>query len=184
MAFAVPLPTQGLKAACDAVLVRFRPLRPRLIKTQREHFSDGRTRPVLNPTCNEFLPWISFVTVRLLGRGLLDKLGCFQPPEEASIKVGFGFRPELIAIARETVDIDRATRNRPETPTTRFVSKISGMIDCACEYTLAWRFDRAFPVGRPETIRGAAHEGLDTADFEAVERIEFGELDDPYATRL
>jgi len=93
-------------------------------------------------------------------------------------------RPKLIAITRQTIDIDRATRNRPEAGASGIVTKITGMIHSSGKHALAWRFHQALAIRWPEPIRRAAHECFDPAHFRPTERIEFGKLDDPHTARL
>jgi hypothetical protein len=84
------------------------------------------------------------------------------------VKPGFGFRPELIAITTEAVDLNRATDYGPKSACAGFVPQISRVIYGAGKNALPRRFDEALAVWRPEAIGGPAHERFDSAHFGAA----------------
>jgi hypothetical protein len=128
-------------------------------------FSSGA---VFNPGSNQFFPRVGFEAIRLFLRGCRDECSRFQPPDAALVKPGFGFRPELIAVAAEAVDLDRATDYGPKSACTGFVPQISRVIYGAGKNALPRRFDEALAVWRPEAIGGPAHERFDSAHFGAA----------------
>jgi hypothetical protein len=85
----------------------------------------------------------------------------------------------LVPVASEAINVDSTASYRPKAPTTAVVTQVTGMVHTAGENALARAFDQAFAVGWSEPIGGPAHEGFNTANFRAAERIEFRQLNDP-----
>ncbi len=139
MAFAKALPAERAKAARHPVFIRLRPLRLWLVETARKYLRNGDTRPVFTPPSHYFLPRISIKPVCLFLRGGYRQFASFQPPNGAHIKSRFGFRPKLIAVTCQALDIDRATSNRPEAAPPGIISEIAGMIHRAGKNALACR---------------------------------------------
>jgi hypothetical protein len=68
----------------------------------------------------------------------LHQIEGVEPPDRTRFESYFGFRPQLVAVTGQSIDVDLTTRHRPETAPSGFVAKIAAVIDSAGEHALAW----------------------------------------------
>lgn len=71
---------------------------------ERFRYAGKFHRAVFNPGRDQFFQNIGFEAIRLFLRRRCDERSRFQPPNATLVKPGFGFRPELIAVAAEVID--------------------------------------------------------------------------------
>ena len=116
--------------------------------------------------------------------GGLDEPRSVEPPDRAGAESGDGLGPELVAVARERVEVDRAAADRPEAAVAGLVAQVGLGVDGAGEHTLARHLDGVAAIGRPEAVGGAGQERLDPRDLGPADGVELGDLDDPDALHV
>jgi len=116
------------------------PLCPRLVEAFLQDLRNCCGLLTLEPRSNHLLPWITFVACLLLIAGQLYQVWRFEQPDAAGFESDFGFRPQLVTIAGESMYVDPTTHYRPETPPSGFVTQVGAVVDGAGEHALTWRF--------------------------------------------
>jgi hypothetical protein len=114
---------------------------PAVCRGNEKATRDRNASTAFNPAGNDFFPGICFVTIRLFHCSDVDEFCCLQPPNAATLKPGFRFRPQLVPVTSQEIDVNSTTSYRPEAPTTAVVTQVTGMIHTAGENALARRFD-------------------------------------------
>src|ERR1019366_5420340 len=146
MARLIPCESQRLQTAGNTDLVRLGPFILRLPDAVVQHVGYGYrfevrserhqpfTRAVksrrwgLHPLRDQFIPWITFIAVGLLLLGHAVQLDGIEPPGGARAVTISGFGPQLVALARQFVNPNAGTRDRPEPPAPRLISQIIRMV--------------------------------------------------------
>src|SRR5713226_65830 len=153
----MPLPSQGLQATRDAVLILLGPIFFRLFKAALENLLDGDVFPATDPLLDYGLPGVSVVT-RLLfcGRDCVQ-LWRIKPSFLTCSEPLARFSPQVITITPEVSDVDDSALHRPESPPARFVLQVRIVVHSAGKDALPRRFNHAAAVGWSDSVNLARH---------------------------
>jgi hypothetical protein len=172
------------KASGGTNLVGLGPLRLRLVDAFLQDLRNRCALFTLQPRSNHLLPRITIVAGLLLIAGHLYQVCGVKPPDAARFESDFGFRPQLVTVAGESMYVDPTAGDRPETPPSSFVTQVGAVVDGTGEHALAGRFHQTHSVGRMEAISGPTHEGFDPRHLSVVEIVQLGKLDNPNSASL
>ncbi len=136
------------------------------------------------PTLDQIVPSVVLIPLLLLGSCSLDQLRRVDPPDRPGPEPGNRLRPELVAIPRERIDVDRAASDRPEPAVSGLITEIGVRIDGPGEDAAPRHLNRVAAVGRSEAVGGAGEKSLDPGDLGLADGIELGDLDDPDALHV
>ena len=93
--------------------------------------------------------------------GRLRQRLIIEPPGISSLKGLAGLRPKVVAVALQVGDVDGAALDRPLAPPSGFVVQVSFLVGRAGKDALTRRFNHPSPVGWPDAVYLARHEGFD-----------------------
>ena len=159
MPLSVSLPAQEAETPGRAVLVRLRPEALRLLQASFEYLTDRHTRAIVRPSTDHFFPRVPFVALGLLIRRHPYPVRGVKPPDTTGVKPGFRFRPQLVAVTGQLIDVDCATGDWPKSTAAGLIPKVRAVIHRAGENTLARRLDQPHAIRRLEAVGCPAHEG-------------------------
>jgi hypothetical protein len=111
------------------------------------------------------------------GRARVRRL--VRPPLFAVVARLHGFRKELIAVARERLDIDNSRLDRPEAPSSGLIAQIGIPVRGADENALPRLDDFLAAVTRPVSFSRAGDEGFEQSSLGSAHGVHLGNFYQP-----
>jgi hypothetical protein len=134
--------------------------------------------------CDHVFPGVRLETRLLL---LLDTLfleRSIRPPCFTQAVEVHGLGKQLIPILGQTIDVDSPGLNRPETPTTTFVTQIGFPIGGTYEYALAGFLDLEAAVAGPILFDPSRNKAFEQRRLGSVHRVHLADFDEPLTTQM
>src|SRR5579862_2838168 len=104
---------------------------------------------------------------------------CIEPPPSPRLVFGVGFRPELVAIATERINVNSAAQHWPETAVASFIHERRSVICGTGEHRTSRDRLGGMSIGRAVVVNSGSEECFDSLNILVTNISQFAELNNP-----